>query len=182
MFIFVKKNNFKVDILYHKIISLDRNKFLYQDLKISDTFYSRIILIFFHISFLLIRLKNKNSQHKDVSQKLFDYMFLEIEKNMRELGLGDTDVNKKMKELIKIFYNILLQCESFNLLKYKQKGDFIKIYIYQNKQVETKSIRKLLDYFDKYRLFSINLSSRIISIIRSIRSILTGSPIHVLNI
>ena len=35
--------------------------------------------------------------------------FYNIENNLRELGFGDVSVNKKMKDLNKIFYDILLK-------------------------------------------------------------------------
>ena len=38
-----------------------------------------------------------------------DDLFNAIENNLRELGLGDVAVNKKMKNLNKIFYDILLK-------------------------------------------------------------------------
>ena len=37
-----------------------------------------------------------------------------IENNLRELGLGDVAVNKKMKNLNKIFYDILLKINNSN--------------------------------------------------------------------
>ena len=53
-------------------------------------------------------------------QDLYDKLFLSIEYNLRELGMGDVSVNKKMKELNKILYDILLK---FNL----NKKDSVKI-------------------------------------------------------
>ena len=50
--------------------------------------------------------KNKG---KKFSQDLYDNLFNSIEYNLRELGFGDISVNKKMKELNKIFYDILLK-------------------------------------------------------------------------
>ncbi len=44
-------------------------------------------------------------------QKLYDSLFLNIENNLRELGFGDVSVNKKMKEINKILYDILLKIE-----------------------------------------------------------------------
>ena len=42
-------------------------------------------------------------------QKLYDLLFHAIESNLRELGFGDVSVNKKMKDLNKVFYDILLK-------------------------------------------------------------------------
>ena len=59
-------NTFKKNpetLLYNKIISLSRNKFLYSEFGLNDSFQNRINLIFIHISFIFIKIKqnNKNS-------------------------------------------------------------------------------------------------------------------------
>ena len=57
--------------------------------------------------FFLERENEKNNQ-----QDIFDFFFKQIELNCRELGYGDTTVNKKMKVLIRLFYEILIfDCE-----------------------------------------------------------------------
>ena len=121
MFKFVRKNKIQTDQLYNKIVSLSRQKFLYKEFHIRDTFFARINLIFFHISFILAKLKSNDNFHKDLSQSIFDYMFIQIENNMREVGYGDVSVNKNMKKLINSFYNILIKCEKFSILKNIQK-------------------------------------------------------------
>jgi len=122
--------NLKYDILklYNKIVFLSRNKFLYNIFYIDDTFQNRINLIFIHISFLFIKVKkNRNIEdYKEFSQKMFDFIFKKIEINMRELGYGDVSVNKNMKFLVKIFYNVLLDCEN-----YHKKTLIIKVFFYQ---------------------------------------------------
>ena len=45
------------------------------------------------------------------NQKSYDIFFNKIEYNLRELGFGDVTVNKKMKELNKILYDILLKID-----------------------------------------------------------------------
>ena len=100
------KKGSNVSLLYNKILLLSRNKFFYLDLGLNDSFQNRIYLIFLHISFLLIKLKNTNTntEHKKFYQKTFDYIFSRIEIDMREIGYGDLSVNKKMK--IKIVTNL----------------------------------------------------------------------------
>ena len=65
--------------------------------------------MFFHFSILLMIYKKKNSKFE---QKEYDYLFFNIENNLRESGLGDVTVNKKMKEFNKILYDILLKLNS----------------------------------------------------------------------
>ena len=62
--------------------------------------------MFMHFSIMLIIFKSKETNFK---QELYDGLFYYIENDLRELGLGDVAVNKKMKNLNKIFYDILLK-------------------------------------------------------------------------
>ena len=51
---------------------------------------------------------------------MFDFIFNKIELNMREIGYSDMTINKNMKFLVKIFYNILLNCENYKKKKLKE--------------------------------------------------------------
>ena len=110
------KINTQEDILYNNILALSRNKLFFTKFGLADTFQNKICLIFLHISFLFTKIKQNNQKvpYKAFYQKMFDLIFKNIELNMREIGYGDTVINKSMKFLIKIFYNILLNCEKFN--------------------------------------------------------------------
>tara|TARA_B100000029_G_scaffold512466_1_gene609181 strand:+ start:6263 stop:6787 length:525 start_codon:yes stop_codon:yes gene_type:complete len=147
--------------LYNKILFLSRNKLFYTRLELLDSFQNRINLIFFHMCFLNVKIKkkNQNKEIKKIFQNLFDFVFKQIEINMREIGYGDVTVNKNMKNLVKIFYSILLNCESYNSKNNDLKKSFISKYL------EANSIKKdhfnplLIDYFDKYEAFCFDLGS-----------------------
>ena len=122
------KNKVYENKLYNKILFLSRNKLLYTDFCLNDTFQNRISLIFLHVSFLFIKIKdnNENLKYKSFYQNMFDFIFKKIEENMRELGWGDVTVNKKMKDLVKIFYSILLNC-----VKYRENTRSVKnVFLY----------------------------------------------------
>lgn len=101
--IFKKKHNLT---LYNTLLSLSRNIFFYKTLNFKDSFETRIYLMFFHYSIILFVDKIKG---KKPDQLNYNNLFFTIENNLRELGFGDVSVNKKMKELNKIFYDILLK-------------------------------------------------------------------------
>ena len=109
---FLKNKNMNTQKLYNKILLLTRKNFFYKDFKLDDTFSNRIYLIFFHFSFILIILKEKKIQSK-ISQDIFDFFIQQIESNMREIGYGDISVNKNMKKLINLFYEILINCKKW---------------------------------------------------------------------
>ena len=149
----------KENELYNKIVILSRNKFFYTDLDFNDTFTNRIHLIFLHISFLLIiDKKSLNEQKKLFNQKLFYFTFKKIEENYRELGFGDISVNKNMKKLVKNFYNILFNCENYQNKNFKEKCSFLLRYLDVKKHKKHTNNLALIDYFDKYQVFCLDLS------------------------
>ena len=73
MFAFYKKHN---NHLYNKLVELSRNIFFYKDCGLKDTFETRVILIFVHLSILVFIQKKKKAIF---DQKTYDNIFLNIE-------------------------------------------------------------------------------------------------------
>ena len=68
MFNFYHKNN---NHFYNTLVKLSRKIFFYKIVGLKDTFESRVVLIFFHLSIILLINKTKFKE-KDAMQKLFD--------------------------------------------------------------------------------------------------------------
>ena len=142
--------------MYNKIVLLTRKNFFYKDFHLSDSFSNRIYLIFFHLCFILIVLKKKKNEKND-QQAIFDFFFKQIELNCRELGYSDTAVNKKMKGLIKLFYEILIQCSNWKKLHIGSKNNLL-LNFFSNNYDNKILINKLANYFDKFTLFIEDIS------------------------
>ena len=157
---YLKQTKPQENILYNKILSLSRNKLFYTNLGLIDTFQNRINLIFLHISFLFIKLKqnDKSYLYEEFFQKMFDFIFNKIELNMREIGYGDLTVNKNMKFLVKVFYDILLNCENYEKKNTKNKNLFLIKYLTSNTDKKSANNIILVEYFDKYQAFCFDLS------------------------
>ena len=149
-----KKNN--ILPLYNKIVLLTRKNFFYKDFQLSDSFSNRIYLIFFHLCFILIALKKRKSEKND-QQAIFDFFFKQIELNCRELGYSDIAVNKKMKGLIKLFYEILIQCSNWKKLHIDSKNNLL-LNFFSNNYYNEILTDKLANYFDKFTLYIENIS------------------------
>ena len=67
--------------------------------------------MFFHYSVILFITKNRKIKP---DQESYNNLFFCLENNLRELGFGDVSVNKKMKDLNKIFYDILIKLSEKN--------------------------------------------------------------------
>ena len=135
--------------IYNNLIKLTRNKNLYFNLKNTDTFSDRLIILMIHLSFFFKIYKNQLS--KKEAQDLFDFVIRQIELSIREIGYGDVSVNKKMKDYVNLFYSILEKIENWKFLDISKKNDLIADFL---------NIREDSDYFtnyfDKYSDFLIN--------------------------
>ena len=153
------QNSTKETILYNNILLLSRNRLFYTKFNLADTFQNRINLIFIHISFIFMKINqnSENKKHKSFYQKMFDLIFKKIELNMREIGYGDVTVNKNMKFLVKTFYNILLNCETFKKKTLNAKEIFFSKYLRPKNIQKTPDYLPLIKYFDKYESFCFDL-------------------------
>ena len=129
---FKTKNTSNVKEIYQSIIDNSRSKIFYIDLDIDDSFESRFDLVILH-SFIIFQYFIEIGDKKNpLSQSLFDFMFHDFENNLREMGFGDVSVNKKMKDLNKIFYDILIKLNTnmrgFNMSKKLSLKYFEKLH------------------------------------------------------
>ena len=155
MFTFYKKHN---NQLYNKLIQLSRNKFFYDNIKLPDNFETRALLIFFHLAIILKI--TKGSKYNKKSQEIFDNIFLNIEYHIRESGYGDVAVNKKMKTLNKIFYDILINIDK-EKFAFDPDMSLLKKYFFTPNNVNDAKILKLADYLRKFQDFCFDLDVNI---------------------
>ena len=152
MFTSYKKHN---NQLYNKLVKLSRNKYLYQEVGLEDRIENRVLLIFFHFAIILFVSKGKNTKEK--TQSIFDNIFQNIEYNLREMGDGDVAVNKKMKNLSRIFYDILVVLEKNDSTTNDNNDYLLKKYFANEANKTTINIAKLSDYFTKFKNFCFDL-------------------------
>ena len=158
---YIKQINTREGILYNNILLLSRKELFYTQFNLKDTFQNRILLIFIHFSFLFIKIKEKpeTKVFKKFYQKSFDYLFKQIEINMREIGYGDVTVNKNMKFLVKSFYTILFYCENYKKETTRSKKAFFNKYLTYNIPKKTTNNDPITEYFDKFHAFCLDLIS-----------------------
>ena len=142
--------------LYNTLLKLSRNIFFYKELKLSDNFETRIYLMFIHFSIIMIVTKNKN---KKFDQKSYDSFFHTIENNLRENGLGDVAVNKKMKDFNKILYDILLKLiiEKSPNKKIFINFNLIQKYFKEFKDPNDEKYRHFENYLSKFYIFCFDI-------------------------
>ena len=149
--IFQKKHNSE---LYNILLKLSRNIFFYKKIQLKDSFETRIFLMFFHFSILMIIFKKKG---KKFEQKEYDNVFFNIENNLRELGFGDVSVNKKMKELNKLLYDILLKIDDSDKNDFKLNKKLVLKYFSSLKDENNLKTQDFERYFKEFYKFCFEL-------------------------
>ena len=141
-------NNNKLNI-YNNLIKLTRNKSLFEKLNIQDSFYDRMIVFFIHFAFFLKVYKKEDN--KQYLQKLYDFVFNQIDISLQEAGHGDTTINKKMKNYVSIFHSIIKKIDYWESLKNEEKTNFFSTFFEHS--IESSYF---VEYFEKYRNFLTN--------------------------
>ena len=157
MFSFYNKHN---NSLYNNLVKLSRNIFFYKDLSLKDNFETRVILIFFHLSIILVKFKKNNKNN--FPQKIYDNIFTNIEYNLRELGYGDVSVNKQMKTLNKIFYDILLKIKVDDSNNLTIAKNIILDHLFKDTSLSEEIVTKINNYFKNFYNFIFELDDVIV--------------------
>lgn len=90
--------------LYDAAAAQSRASPFYSAIGVADTPEGRFEMLALHVFLLLRRLKGEGDGARRVSQKLFDAFFENLDDGLRELGVGDLSVGKKIRRLAEAFY------------------------------------------------------------------------------
>lgn len=90
--------------LHRCINDASRRSGLYTDLAVPDTVEGRFECLSLHVILVLRRLERLPPPAADVAQDLVNSVFLQLDSSLRELGVGDFGVPKRMKKLGAAFY------------------------------------------------------------------------------
>lgn len=91
------------EALYLAVVAQSRLPVFYAALGVPDTVDGRFDMIALHAFLLLRRLKGEPAA-AELAQAVFDLMFADMDRNLREMGVGDLTVGKRVKTMAKAFY------------------------------------------------------------------------------
>jgi len=129
--------------LYNNFIKLTTNKFLYKELRKQDTFADRLIFFLLHFAFFLKEYKNEST--KIELQKIYDFIFRQLELSIREIGYGDQSINKKMKDYINLLHSIVSEIHFWNNLNNQDKSIKLQMFLENFHNIDY-----LIDYFNDF--------------------------------
>ena len=90
--------------LYAAAVAEARQPALYVTLGAPDTLEGRFELIVIHVHLLCRRLGKAGATGAALAQTLFDTMFRDMDRNLRELGVGDPSMPRRIKAMLEAYY------------------------------------------------------------------------------
>lgn len=98
--------------IYGSLMAQARAEFLFTDFGVPDTVMGRFDMLAMHVYLVARRLRAESEEiFETLNQDVFDLFVADIERALRELGIGDTTVPKRKKKMVRSFYG---QIEDFD--------------------------------------------------------------------
>jgi cytochrome b pre-mRNA-processing protein 3 len=92
-----------IEAIYGMIVAQAREPLFYQAIGVPDTVNGRFDMVLLHLWMVLRRLRPVEGG-ADLSQALFDHFCGDMDANLREMGVGDLTVPKRMQKFGEAFY------------------------------------------------------------------------------
>ncbi len=90
--------------LYGAAVAAARDPYLYAGIGVPDTLDGRFDLVGLHAFLLIGRLRREPEPGPALAQAVFDAMFADMDINLRELGVGDMSIGKRVRAMWEAFH------------------------------------------------------------------------------
>lgn len=99
--------------LYGAAVAAARDPALFAALGVPDTVEGRFDLVSLHVGLLIRRLRTDgDARGPALAQAVFDAMFADMDLNLREMGVGDLSVGKRVRGMWEAFHGRALAYEA----------------------------------------------------------------------
>ena len=99
-----EKTEAAADALYRAVVDAARRPVLFAELGVPDTLDGRYEMVALHAYLVLRRLKRDHGATATLAQACFDRMFMDFDNGLRESGVGDLGVGRRVKQMATGFY------------------------------------------------------------------------------
>lgn len=94
--------------IYAAIVAQSRQPRFYADWGVPDTVTGRFDMICLHMALLFGRLRREGKEVSAFAQAVFDLFFKDMDRSLREMGVTDIGVPKKIQKMGNMFYGLLI--------------------------------------------------------------------------
>ncbi len=93
-----------VRTVYEAIVAQARRPELYSELGVPDTLDGRFDMIILHNDAVMCHMQAGEQEDKLFAQALIDELFRDMDRSLREMGVGDMGVGKRVKKMATVYY------------------------------------------------------------------------------
>lgn len=102
-----RREDGRAETVYAAIVAAARRPEHYSDRDVPDTVPGRLEMIILHLVMLFHRLAGEGERGATLGQAVFDAFAIDMDRSLREMGVGDLGVPKRMKAIGRSFYGRL---------------------------------------------------------------------------
>lgn len=136
--------------LYTAAVGQARRPEFYIDFAVADTVDGRFDLLALHVHLILRRLGQiggaEAEEGRALSQAVFDLMFADMDQNLREMGVGDLSVGKKVTAMAEAFYGRIWAYDTGLAGDDDALSDALSRNLYRNTQPPAAAVRAMAAY------------------------------------
>lgn len=99
-----RANRTLIDQLHGKIVAASRRPALYIELGVPDSYDGRFEMVTLYAGLVMRRLNKLSGTGAELAEALVDSVFRHFEVALREIGVGDVAVPKRLKRMAEAFY------------------------------------------------------------------------------
>jgi cytochrome b pre-mRNA-processing protein 3 len=149
----------EIEALYRACVAQARQPYFYAALNVPDSVDGRFDLLILHVILVIQRLSNHPAQ----TQQLFDILFADMDKNLREMGVSDISIAKKMKPMLAAFYGRAKIYEQALLAANDEPlYEALRRNIYSNAEIAPEIVDRLTSYVrSTYEMFKSQSADKI---------------------
>jgi cytochrome b pre-mRNA-processing protein 3 len=93
-----------VRTVYEAIVAQARQAELYSDLGVPDTIDGRFDMMVLHNDAVMCHMQAGEEPDRAFAQLLIDEFFRDMDRSLREMGVGDMGVGKRVKKMATVYY------------------------------------------------------------------------------
>ncbi|MFN3232142.1 MAG: ubiquinol-cytochrome C chaperone family protein [Alphaproteobacteria bacterium] len=143
--------------LYNSVVGQARHPSFYLQANVPDTLDGRFDMIVLHAFVVMHRLKDGDEDALEMSQALFDEMFADMDRSLREMGVGDMGIGKRVRAMGKAFLGRTKAYQSALEADHGELAEAIMRNVYRSDEPASEDAVRLAGYVrDKIARLKLN--------------------------
>ncbi len=134
--------------LYNDLVMHARNPSFYLSFGVPDSMLGRFEMICLHAFLLFRRLGKTDKAGRELAQQVHDLMFADFDRTLREQGIGDMGIGKRVKKLARNLYGRIAAYEDGLASGKAELAEALRRNLYASANPSDTEIAAMIDYIN----------------------------------